>query len=124
MQVWKLAMIGAVLVAGISANSAYTAGNTLNGDNVAGYGTSAVTGAIAQGIEHTLSADGTTINATTMTFTTDLNSGYQVRAGFGTAALQSCTLTLNTAPTLDTATCTYSPTFSTSTAGDFHVSVS
>lgn len=124
MQVWKLAVIGAVVVVGISANSAYTAGNTLNGDNVAGYGTSEVTGAIVQVIEHTLSADGTTINATALRFTTDLNSGHQVRAGFGTAALQSCTVTLNTAPTLDTATCTYSPTFSTSTAGDFHVAVS
>jgi hypothetical protein len=54
----------ALAVAGLVAagSSALTASNTVNGDNYAGYGSVSVTAAITEGIEHTLSADGTTVN--------------------------------------------------------------
>lgn len=119
-------LLGAVGVAGAVATtgSAITAGNTVGGDNYAGYGSATVTGAITEGIEHTLSADGTTINSTLLTFTTDLTAGHQVSAGFGTTALVSCSVTLATAPAKDTATCTYGTPYATSTATDFKVAVS
>jgi hypothetical protein len=119
-------LLGAVAVAGVVATtgSAFTASNTVGGDNYAGYGSATVTGAITEGIEHTLSADGTTVNSTLLTFTTDLTAGHAVKAGFGTTALESCTVTLNTAPALDTATCTYASGYTTSTATDFRVAVS
>lgn len=119
-------LLGAVAVAGVVAasGSAFTASNTVGGDNYAGYGSATVTGAITEGIEHTLSADGTTVNSTLLTFTTDLTAGHAVKAAFGSANLQSCTVTLNVSPAKDTATCTYSPTFATSTATDFKVAVS
>lgn len=120
-------LLGAVAVAGAvgASGSALTAGNTVGGENFAGYGSATVTGAITTAIEHTLSADGTTINSTVLTFSTDLTPGHQVKAGFGTTALESCTVTLNAAPTLDTASCAYaSPFYATSTASDFKVAVS
>jgi hypothetical protein len=120
-------LLGAVAVAGLVAasGSASTASNTVGGDNYAGYGSATVTGAITQGIEHTLSADGTNIVSTLLTFTTDLTTGHAVKAGFGTTSLEACTVTLNTAPTLDTASCTYAaPGYTTSTATDFRVAVS
>jgi hypothetical protein len=120
-------LLSAVGVAGVVAasGSTFTASNTVGGDNYAGYGSATVTGAITQAIEHTLSADGTTINSTVLTFTTDLTAGHQVEAGFGTTALESCAVTLNATPTLDTATCTYAAAgYTTSTATDFRVAVS
>lgn len=121
----KLVLAGvAVTALALSSGGALTASNTLDGDNVAGYGSSTVTGATVEAIEHTLSSDGTTITSTQLTFTTDLGSGHQVKAGFGAASLQSCTVTVNTAPTKDTATCTYSTAPSTSTATQFNVAVS
>jgi hypothetical protein len=119
-------LLGAVAVAGVVATtgSAFTASNTVGGDNYAGYGSATVTGAITEGIEHTLSADGTTVDSTLLTFTTDLTAGHAVKAGFGTTALESCTVTLNTAPALDTATCTYAAGYTTSATTDFRVAVS
>lgn len=123
----NLKLLGAVAVAGAVAASgaASTAGNTVGGDNYAGYGSATVTGATTTGIEHTLSADGTTVNSTLLTFSTDLSAGHQVKAGFGTTALETCTVTLNTSPTLDTANCAYAaPFYTTSTATAFKVAVS
>lgn len=119
-------MFVALAAAGLIAagGSAFTASNTLSGDNVAGYGSFTVTGATVEGIEHTLSADGTATASTSLIFTTDLNSGHQVKAAFGTANLQSCTVTVNVSPTKDTAVCTYSLPFTTSTATDFKIAVS
>lgn len=117
-----VAFAAAGLVA--AGGSAFTAGNTVSGDNVAGYGSSTVTGATVEAVEHTLSADGSTIVSTALTFTTDLNAGHQVKAQFGTATLQSCTVTVNVSPTKDTATCTYTTAPTTSTATDFKVAVS
>ena len=119
-------IFAAVAAAGLAAagGSAFTASNTVAGDNYAGYGSATVTGAITEGIEHTLSADGTTINSTLLTFTTDLTAGHNVKAGFGTAALESCTVTLNVSPAKDTATCTYATAPTTATATAFNVAVS
>ena len=119
-------LLGAIAVAGLVATtgSAFTAGNTVGGNNVAGYGTATITGATTEVIEHTLSADGTTITSTALTFTTDLGADHQVKSGFGTTALESCTVTVNASPTKDTAVCTYSATYTTSAATDFRVAVS
>ena len=118
--------LGALAVAGVVgvSGSAFTASNTLNGDNYAGYGTSTVTGATTTVIEHTLSADGSTIKSTSLTFSTDLNTGHNVQAGFGTTALENCSVTVNAAPTLDTAVCTYSTSYNTASATSFNVAVS
>ncbi len=106
----KLKVLGAVAVAGVVAvtGSAFTAGNTLTGNNVAGYGSATISGATTELIEHTLSADGTTIVSTALTFTTDLATHHQVKAGFGSTPLESCTVTVETSPAKDTAVCTYS----------------
>jgi hypothetical protein len=122
----NIKLLGAVAVAGLVATSgsAFTASNTLNGNNVAGYGTSTVTGAITEVIEHSLSTDGTTITSTSLTFTTDLGADHQVKAAFGTAALESCTVTVNASPTKDTAVCTYSTGYTTASASSFNVAVS
>jgi len=117
-----VALAAAGTIAG--AGSAFTASNTLSGDNVAGYGSSTVSGATVEAMEHTLGSDGTTITSTSLTFTTDLGSGHQVKAGFGTAALQSCTVTVNVSPAKDTAVCTYSTPPATSSASAFNVAVS
>lgn len=118
-------LLTALAVAGLVATtgSAFTAGNTVSGDNYAGYGTSTVTGATTEGIEHTLSTDGATINSTLLTFTTDLSTGHQVKAGFD-GTLFTCTVTQGTSPAKDTATCTYSTPYTTSTATAFNVAVS
>lgn len=117
-----VAVAAAGAIAG--AGSAFTASNTLSGDDVAGYGTSTVTGATVEAMEHTLSSDGTTITSTSLTFTTDLGASHQVKAGFGTADLQSCTVTVNVSPEEDTAVCTYSTAPTTSSASAFNVTVS
>jgi hypothetical protein len=120
-------LLGAVAVAGVVATtgSAFTAGNTVNGNNVAGYGSSTVSGATTEVIEHTLSADGTTITSTSLTFTTDLGADHQVKSGFGSTALESCTVTVNVSPAKDTAVCTYAGSgYTTSAASDFRVAVS
>lgn len=111
------AAAGLVTVGG----SAFTASNTVGGDNYAGYGTATVTGATSTGIEHTLSSDGTTINSTLISFSTDLLAGHNVKAGFGSTSLETCSVDV----TANTATCNYaSPFYTTSSANDFRVSVS
>lgn len=121
-----LRLLGAVAVAGLvgATSTAFTAGNTVGGDNYAGYGSATVAGATTTGIEHTLGTDGTTIVSTVLTFSTDLTAGHQVAAGFGTTSLTSCTVALNVSPAADTASCTYGTPYSTATATDFKVAVS
>ncbi len=123
----NLKVLGAVAVAGVVAatGSAFTAGNTLNGNNVAGYGSATISGATTEVIEHTLSADGTKIVSTALTFTSDLDTHHQVKAGFGSTALESCTVSVQPSSTKDTAVCTYAGTgYDTSAATDFRVAVS
>lgn len=110
----------AVAVAGIVAisGSAFTAGNTVP-DSVAGYGTSTVSGATATAVEHTLAADGATITSSTITFNAS-QEGNTVKAAFGSAALEDCTLAVD----FLSATCTYSTGYDTATASAFNVAVS
>lgn len=117
----KKILVG-VTAAGLVAagGSAFTASNVVGGDNYGGYGSATVTGATTTGIEHALSADGTTINSTLITFSTDILAGHQVTAGFGATALQNCTEDV----TANTATCPYVTGYTTSTAADFRVAVS
>lgn len=119
-------ILGAIAVGTLVAasGSAFTASNTLSGDNVVGYGTSTVTGATVEAIEHTLNATGTAIASTALTFTTDLGAGHQVKSGFGSTALESCVVTVNVSPAKDTAVCTYSATYTTTDAATFNVAVS
>lgn len=122
----KRKLLAALGVAGVVAagSSAFTASNTVSGENVAGYGSATISGATTEVIEHTLSADGTKIVSTSLTFTTDLGAGHQVKSGFGTASLESCTVTVQVSPTKDTAVCTYAAGgYTTSTATDFKVAV-
>jgi hypothetical protein len=117
----KTTLVGLTAAALVAAGgSAFTASNTVNGDNYAGYGSATVTGATSTGIEHTLSADGTTINSTLITFSTDIVAGHNVKAGFGTTNLETCTADV----TANTATCTYATGYTTSSANDFRVAVS
>ena len=118
-------LLGAVAVAGVVATtgSAFTASNDLQGKNVAGFGTATVTGAATTVINHTLTSDGTKIEFTELTFSTDLDSSHEVRAGFGTVADQSCVVTV-IAGVGDTAKCTYTTQTATSGAGSFNVAVS
>lgn len=108
----------AALVAGGS--SAYTAANTVGGDNYAGYGSATVTGATTTGIEHTLSGNGATIASTLLTFSTDILAGHQVVAGFGATDLESCVEDV----AANTATCTYATGYTTADASSFKVAVS
>jgi hypothetical protein len=119
-------LLGAVAVAGVVATtgSAFTAGNTVGGDNYAGYGSATVSGATTTAIEHTLNADGTAITKTLLTFSTVLTTGHQVKAGFGTTALEDCVVTIN-ATADDTALCTYAGAgYTTADASSFKVAVS
>lgn len=116
----KIALGGIAAVAVIGfAGTAMTASNTI-ADSVAGYGTSTVSGATATGVEHTLSGDGSTISSTLVTFSTDLVAGHAVKAGFGTTALESCTVDV----AANTAACTYATGYDTATATSFVVAVS
>jgi hypothetical protein len=117
-------LLGAVAVAGLVAatGSAFTAGNTIPA-SVAGYGSSTISGATATVLSYTLSADGTQITASALTFTGN-QTGRTVKAGFGTAALTACTVgahdaTANTTPV----TCT-GYTQSTATSSTYNVAVS
>lgn len=121
-----LAVVGVVAASG----SAFTASNTVP-NSVAGYGTSTITGATATSLKYTLNGDGTQITAAAMNFQGDL-TGKTVKAGFGTAALTSCTLgTVGTDNPDTTAVAdAYTPvtcsgyTQSTSTSASFNVAVS
>lgn len=111
------------VVAAIGAGgAALTASNTVPA-SVAGYGSSTVSGATATALNYTLSADGTTITEAKLTFTGN-QTGRTVKAGFGTAALTSCTVGAhdtvnNTTPV----TCSgYSQ--STASSSTFNVAVS
>lgn len=128
-------LIGAGAVAGLVATggSAYTASNTVNGENLAGYGDAVVAGASTSAIEHTLSAAGTTITSTSLTFTTDLPAGAEATAGFD-GTLWTCDISegavgADTAEGtsddgVDTAVCTYTTAFSSESATSFQVAVS
>lgn len=121
----RLLVAGAVAAVVAGGGTAFTAGNGVGGGHdAAGYGSATVSGATTEVIEHSLSADGTSIASTALTFTTDLGAGQQVKAGFGSSDLESCVLTVNVAPAKDTAVCTYSATYATSTAAHFRVAVS
>jgi hypothetical protein len=110
-----IAVIGAVAAGGAVFTATSSVPNT-----VAGYATSAISGANATSLDYTLSADGATIELATMIFTEDL-TGNTVRAGFGTNALTACTV--EPADTAGhTVTCVLSQ--ATATADAFHVAVS
>lgn len=115
-------LFAATAVAGLVAagGSAVTESNTI-ANSVAGYGTSTVSGATATSVVHTLSADGTTIRSTLITFSASVQNR-TVKAAFGSADLESCTVG---ASPFTTATCTYaSPYYDTATAQAFNVAVS
>lgn len=132
----NIKIFGALTVAGVVAmtGSAFTASNTLDGENLAGFGSDQVSGAATSAIEHTLIADGTEVSASTLTFTTDLPAGAQVVAGFGVGALQSCDVveggngadlepdTVDDLP--DSAQCDYVTRYSTADTDIFKVAVS
>lgn len=117
----KRTILAAVAVAGIAAagGSAFTASNTVD-DSVAGYGTSTVSGATVSAVAHTMSADGTTITSTLLTFDA-AQTGRTVKAGFGTADLEACTVDATEGLT---ATCTYATPYDTASATAFNVAVS
>jgi hypothetical protein len=123
--VLALVVIGVVAAGG----AAFTAANTVP-THAVGYGQAVVTGAVASEIDHTLSADGMHVDQTVMTLTGNLADTPVVTAGFGGdgVALQSCTTTPATGNFGDVnrttvATCVYSPSYLTSTALRFNVSV-
>lgn len=110
------------LLGAVATGSAFTAGNTVPA-SVAGYGTSTVSGATATSLTYTLSADGTTISAADLVFTGD-QTGRTVKAGFGTAALTSCTVgTYDSTGNKTPVTCS-GYTQSTATSASFNVAVS
>ncbi len=115
-------LLGAVAVAGLVATtgSAFTAGNTVV-SSVAGYGTATVTGATSTVIEHTLNATGDRITSSAITFSPALTANHAVKAGFGTTALEGCSLNVD----FTVATCTYASTgYATADAAKFNVAVS
>jgi hypothetical protein len=116
----KRTVLAVVAVAGIAAagGSAFTDSNTVP-DSVAGYGTSSVSGATVTNVAHTLSADGSAITASTLTFDT-AQTGRTVKAGFDSSSLQSCSLAADAL----SATCTYTTGYDTATATSFNVAVS
>ena len=123
--VLALVVIGVVAAGG----AAFTAANTVP-THAVGYGQAVVTGAVASQIDHTLSTDGMQVEQTVMTLTGNLADDPVVTAGFGGDGvdLQSCTTTPATGTFGDpdrttVATCVYSPTYLTSTALRFNVSV-
>jgi hypothetical protein len=83
---------------------ASTASNTVS-TSTAGYGSAAVSGATANSVSYTLSADGSTITAASVVFAGDL-TGKTVTAGFNSASLSSCTLgTYSSGGNTTTASC-------------------
>jgi hypothetical protein len=77
----------AVIAAG---GAALTASNTVPA-SVAGYGTSAISGATATALTYTLNADGTQITDAALTFDGDVTDR-TIKAGFGTDNLTACTV--------------------------------
>ncbi len=120
MSIRKRTVVATLALAGIAAagGSAFTDSNTV-ADSVAGYGSSTVTGATVTGVTHTLSADGSHITASTLTFDA-AQTGRTVKAGFDSSSLEACSL----APDTLSATCTYATGYDTVTASTFNVAVS
>lgn len=120
MSIRKRTVVTALAVAGIAAagGTALTDSNTV-ADSVAGYGTSTVSGATVTDVTHSLSADGSEITASALTFAT-AQTGRTVKAGFGSSSLESCSL----APDALSATCTYAVGYDTANADAFNVAVS
>jgi hypothetical protein len=116
-------IIGAIaVIAAIAAGgAAFTASNTVP-NTVAGYGTSNITGATVTAMHYTLTADGTQISDASLTFHGD-QTGNVVKAGFGTDALNTCTLgSYNAGADTTDATCS-GFTQSTATSATFNVAV-
>jgi len=112
----------AVVAAVAGGGAAFTASNTVPA-SVAGYGSSTISGATATALNYTLSADGTTITDAALTFTGD-QTGRTVKAGFGTAALTTCTVgTYDSVANKTPATCS-GYTQSTASSSTFNVAVS
>ncbi|MBC7375386.1 MAG: hypothetical protein H7323_15460 [Frankiales bacterium] len=111
-------LFGAVAIAGLVATtgSAFTASNTV-APSIAGYGTSTISGATATALAYTLSADGTSITGSSLTFTGN-QTGRTVSAGFGTATLTTCTVgTFDATASTTPVTCTgYSQSTASSSA--------
>ncbi|MEX1165195.1 MAG: hypothetical protein WEB03_16610 [Nitriliruptor sp.] len=114
----KRLVLGTAAVTLLFAGSAFTASNTIEGPNVAGYGTVAVTGATVTSVGHTLSANGSQIASTKLVFS-ETQFGRTVDAGFD-SALVNCTVT-ELAPT--EADCSYTDV-ATAGAANFAVAVS
>jgi hypothetical protein len=124
-----LVVIGVVAAGG----AAFTAANTVP-THAVGYGQAVVTGATANVIDHTLSADGMHIQQTVMTLTGNLADHPVVTAGFGADGvdLAACsatdaTGTFGAANRTTVATCDYTVApaapYLTSTALRFNVAV-
>lgn len=82
----SVAVIGAVAAGG----AAFTASETVP-TNLAGYGTTTVSGATLNSLNYDLSADGTTITTANLVFAQDL-TGDSVGISFGSGNLASCTI--------------------------------
>jgi hypothetical protein len=112
--------LGAGALVAVMAQAA-TASNTITSSS-AGYGSGAISGATANNISYSLSADGSTISTATVVFAGDL-TGKTVNAGFNAAALSSCTLgAYNSGANTTTATCS-GLSQGTSAAGTLAVAV-
>ena len=120
MSIRKRTILAVVAISGIAAagGSVFTDSNVV-ADSVAGYGTSTVSGATVTNVAHTLSADGSEITGSTLTFDT-AQTGRTVKAGFGNGSLESCSLATDAL----SATCTYAIGYDTATATAFNVAVS
>lgn len=118
-----VAVIGAVAAGG----AAFTASETLP-TNVAGYGTTSVTGGTVTDLKYTLSTDGSYIDSAALTFSGDL-TGDTVGIGFdgySSGALQNCVVGAYTTgtPGSTAVTCTFTAsTITTSSENNVHVAV-
>lgn len=118
-----VAVIGAVAAGG----AAFTASEVLP-TNVAGYGTTSVTGGTVSDLKYTLSTDGQYIDSASLTFQGDV-TGDTIGIGFDTyssGALQSCTVGTYTTgtPGSTAVTCTFTPSAITTTdQANVHVAV-
>ncbi len=118
-----VAVVGAVAAGG----AAFTAGETLP-TNVAGYGTTQVTGGTVTDLNYTLSADGSYIDSAQMTFSGDV-TGDTVGIGFdgySSGDLQACVVGSYTTgtPGSTAVTCTFTAsTIQTALEDNVHVAV-
>ncbi|SNR64820.1 hypothetical protein [Blastococcus mobilis] len=119
----KITVAGVLAVGAIAlaAGSASTASNTVP-SSVAGYGTSTVSGATAESLEYTLSADGTTITDAALVFTGNL-TGQTVEAGFGSNALTACSVGTYDSVNNETPVTCAGFSQATSTSSTFNVAV-